>query len=104
MTTETTDRSQAFSDAMPDTASDVTVQGLEGAISIARDKKGIPHVRAQSARDAFFGQGFATAQDRLWHMDYDRAPRIRQMGGVRGRAGRGTRQDDAALRHRRIGG
>ena len=76
MTTETTERadlSQAFSDAIPDTVSDVIVQGLEGPISIARDEYGIPHARAQSAHDAFFGQGFATAQDRLWHMDADRA-------------------------------
>ena len=73
MTTETSNLSQAFSNAIPDTESDVTVYGLEGVISIARDGHGIPHVRARSARDAFFGQGFATAQDRLWHMDYDRA-------------------------------
>ena len=73
MTTETPDRSQAFSDAIPDTTSNVTTQGLEGPITIVRDGHGIPHVRAGSARDAFFGQGFATAQDRLWHMDYDRA-------------------------------
>src|SRR5205085_2634960 len=30
------------------------------------------HMRAGSMRDAFFGQGFAHAQDRLWQMDYDR--------------------------------
>ena len=33
---------------------------------------GIPHVKASTSHDAFFGQGFATSQDRLWQMEYDR--------------------------------
>lgn len=41
-------------------------------ISIYRDEYGIPHIKAKNSYDAFFGQGFATAQDRLWHMEYDR--------------------------------
>ncbi len=41
-------------------------------VTILRDVHGIPHVRADHVQDAFFGQGFATAQDRLWHMDFDR--------------------------------
>ena len=58
--------------ALPDTSSPLTLSGLDGPVEIFRDTLGIPHVRAQSTHDAFFGQGFATAQDRLWHMDYDR--------------------------------
>ena len=41
-------------------------------ISIYRDEYGIPHIKAKNSYDAFFGQGFATAQDRIWHMEYDR--------------------------------
>ena len=59
-------------DAIPDTSSPLALHGLDGPISIYRDGCGIPHVRATSVHDAFFGQGFATAQDRLWHMDSDR--------------------------------
>jgi penicillin amidase len=29
-------------------------------------------MKAESELDAFFAQGFVTAQDRLWHMEYDR--------------------------------
>ena len=50
----------------------MAVDGLEGAVEIYRDSYGIPHVRAGSTRDAFFGQAFAAAQDRLWHMQHDR--------------------------------
>ena len=45
---------------------------MPGPVEILRDELGIAHVRAESLRDAFFGQGFACAQDRLWQMDHDR--------------------------------
>jgi penicillin amidase len=41
------------------------VSGSEGALAIVRDRRGVPHVRARSERDAWFGLGFAHAQDRL---------------------------------------
>lgn len=50
----------------------LTLSGVNGDIQILRDTFGIPHIRGETTHDAFFGQGFATAQDRLWHMDYDR--------------------------------
>ncbi len=49
-----------------------TVAGAEGEITIVRDEWGIPHVRATSAHDAFFGQGFVQAADRLGQLEYDR--------------------------------
>ena len=58
--------------ALPDTSKNLHLPGLDAVIEMYRDSYGIPHVRAQSVHDAFFGQGFATAQDRLWHMDHDR--------------------------------
>ena len=48
------------------------LKGIEGSVAVYRDSYGIPHVRAGSAHDAFFGQGFVTAQDRLFHMDHER--------------------------------
>ena len=57
---------------LPDMSNTVRVEGTDGKIEIFRDSYGIPHVKTGSVSDAFFGQGFATAQDRLWHMDYDR--------------------------------
>ena len=58
--------------ALPDVSGTPTVKGLDGPVEVYRDGYGVPHVRARSAHGAFFGQGFATAQDRLWQMDYDR--------------------------------
>lgn len=50
----------------------VHADGLIGEAVITRDRWGIPHVRASHPRDAWFGMGFACAQDRLFQMDYDR--------------------------------
>ena len=58
--------------ALPDMTGVLEVEGSDGAIEVYRDPWGIPHVRAETVHDAFFGQGFATAQDRLWHMNHDR--------------------------------
>ena len=58
--------------ALPDTSKTMRLKGLDATVEIYRDRHGIPHVSAQTTNDAFFGQGFAAAQDRLWHMDYDR--------------------------------
>ena len=58
--------------ALPDVTSSLAFAGIDGTITIYRDEWGIPHVTAESEHDAFFAQGFVTAQDRLWHMDYDR--------------------------------
>ena len=57
---------------LPNTNTSVSIDGLDATIRIYRDDYGIPHVKASTVHDVFFGQGFATAQDRLWHMDYDR--------------------------------
>src|SRR5262245_5663894 len=56
----------------PDVTRPIRVPGLAASADIWRDPEGIPHVRAASAGDAFVAQGFVHAQDRLWHMEYDR--------------------------------
>ena len=47
-----------------------TLAGLQGPVRIVRDRWGIPHVDADNDRDLFFGFGYATAQDRLFQLDY----------------------------------
>jgi penicillin amidase len=58
--------------ALPDVTSTLRLPGLQQPVDIYRDQWGIPHLRAENEHDMFFAQGFVTAQDRLWHMDYDR--------------------------------
>ena len=51
--------------------------GEAGPVAIVRDGYGIPHVRAETAADAWLGMGYACAQDRMFQMDCDR----RRAGG-----------------------
>ncbi|MBC6439881.1 MAG: penicillin acylase family protein [Rhodospirillales bacterium] len=48
------------------------VAGLAGEVEILRDGHGIPHIHAQSINDAYFGLGFAHAQDRMFQMEQQR--------------------------------
>ena len=57
---------------LPRTTGKVHIRGLAAAAEVYRDAWGIPHARAASETDAFFVQGFVTAQDRLWQMEFDR--------------------------------
>ena len=50
----------------------IRIAGPGAPIEVLRDSYGIPHIRAQSLADAYFGLGFVHAQDRLWQMDIDR--------------------------------
>src|SRR5437868_7152779 len=47
----------------------VQIKGIKDRITIRRDDRGIPYVEAQNDEDLYFGQGYATAADRLWQMD-----------------------------------
>lgn len=47
----------------------VQIQGIKERVTIRRDARGIPYIEAQNDEDLYFGQGYATAQDRLWQMD-----------------------------------
>ena len=42
----------------------------DGPIEIVDDVHGVPHIRAQSIPDAFFGQGYVVARDRLFQIDF----------------------------------
>ena len=46
-------------------------------IEIVDDPFGIPHIRAASIPDAFFGQGYVVARDRLFQIDLAPSPRAR---------------------------
>lgn len=45
-------------------------RGLEGTARITRDRFGVPTVCAASDAELFFGLGYATAQDRLFQLDW----------------------------------
>ncbi|WP_323769159.1 penicillin acylase family protein [Antarctobacter sp.] len=54
--------------SLPDYDKTLSVSGITADIEIVRDNSAVPHIMALSDRDAFFGLGYAHAQDRLWQM------------------------------------
>lgn len=83
--------------ALPDLRSTMTFDGLDGPVNVFRDPWGIPHIRAENPADMFFAQGFATAQDRMFHMDYDR---MRCLGRWSEYAGARGLESDRLMRRR----
>lgn len=58
--------------SFPQVSGTLTVQGLDGDVSVQRDDAGIPTIEAGNAHDLFLAQGFVHAQDRFWEMDFRR--------------------------------
>lgn len=53
----------------PRRPSPVPVPGLDAAVTILRDRHGIPRISAARRGDLFAGLGYAMGTDRLWQMD-----------------------------------
>ena len=45
------------------------VGGVDGPINIVFDSYGIPHIKATTTHDAFFGQGYCQGKERLFQIE-----------------------------------
>src|SRR5215218_7190958 len=73
-----------FRRPLPKTRGSLSVRGLDQRMEIVRDRWGMPAIRAQSAADLWFGQGFCHGQDRLWQCEVNRricSGRIAEIAG-----------------------
>lgn len=61
-----------FAAAVSQMEGTLTAPGLHAPVRIRRDAYGVAHIDAANEHDAWFAQGYAAAQDRLWQMEYDR--------------------------------
>src|ERR1700754_2636935 len=69
----------------PLVSGEVETAGISESISIYRNTYGIPHIVGNSDADAFFGMGYAHAQDRLWQMDVVRRAGSGRLSEIFGR-------------------
>lgn len=74
----------AHAETAPDET--ITVEGLSHPADILIDKWGVPHIFADSERDAFFVQGFNAARDRMFQIDLWRRRGLGQLAEVFGPA------------------
>src|SRR5690625_3928805 len=57
--------------SLPDWTGEIETR-VSAPVEIIRDANAVPHIRAESERDAFFALGLVHAQDRLWQMELNR--------------------------------
>ena len=65
---------------------EIVLNGTKAPVTVVFDDLAIPHVFAQNDRDAYFAQGYLTARDRLWQMEFQThaaAGRISEIVGDR---------------------
>jgi penicillin G amidase len=70
---------------LPTTAGTLNVPGLNQTATVVRDRWGVPYITASNDHDVFFAQGYVTAQDRLFQMEFNRrvaAGRLAEMFGA----------------------
>jgi penicillin amidase len=75
---------------------------VSASAAVAFDARGVPHIRAASQEDAFFIQGYVTAQDRLWQMDALRRYDAGELSEVLGPKLLDTDRESRRLRLRRV--
>jgi penicillin amidase len=56
--------------SFPQVEGTLQVDGLDAPVEVYRTEYGVPHIYATSQHDLFFAQGYVTAQDRFWQMDF----------------------------------
>jgi len=78
---------QLFRRPLPQSEGELRVAGVAGPVEIARDRWGMPRVRAQSKADLWFGLGFCHGQDRLWQCDLHRRVVSGRLAEIAGREG-----------------
>jgi len=61
---------RALRRAIPQREGTIAVAGIARDLEIVRDGRGLPHIRAASELDAYFGLGFVHAQERLAQMNW----------------------------------
>ena len=57
----------------------VHLTGARAPVEVIEDELGVPHVRAASLHDAFFGQGYLVARDRLFQIDMEQRRNMGRM-------------------------
>ena len=72
-----------------------TTERPKPGVKIVRDRYGVPAVTARNDSDAWFGVGYAVAQDRLWQLELIRR---RALGTLAEVLGEGSLPDDEAAR------
>lgn len=64
---------------------EINLPELEGPVEVVFDERGVPHIFAERVEDACMVQGYLTAADRLWQMDFTARAAAGRLSEVLGR-------------------
>lgn len=81
--------------AFPQRDGKLPVPGLNAAVTVQRDGADVTHIKAASARDAWFALGYVHAQERGWQLEFNRRVMHGELSEVLGPA---TLETDKLLR------
>ena len=70
-------------------------------VQVDRDRLGVPHIKAKTQEDAWFAQGYTTAEDRMFQMDALRRLAAGELAEVVGPVALQADQDSRRMRMRR---
>ena len=76
----------------------LSFKSLRDQVRITVDTRGVPHIAASNDIDLAFGQGFATARDRLWQMELQTAATAGRVSEILG-----AKALDYDIRQRKLG-
>jgi penicillin G amidase len=75
----------------------ISLRGQDGDIRVYYNERGVPHIFADSDRDLYFAQGFVTARDRLWQMEFQTHAAAGRISEIVGRQAVGYDLDQRRL-------
>src|SRR5947208_8188373 len=71
---------------LPQLDGSVALAGLAAPVAVLRDARGVPHIYSNSLEDVAMAQGYVTASDRLWQMEFSRRLGRGELSEIVGRA------------------
>ena len=87
--------------ALPATSGTI-VTCVTQPVEVSRDSLGVPHIKARTMDDAWFAEGYTTAEDRMFQMDGLRRAAAGDLSAIIGPATLETDRESRRLRMRRI--
>ncbi|MEM9313267.1 MAG: penicillin acylase family protein [Pseudomonadota bacterium] len=84
------------------TSGEMTLPALDAPVTVIRDRRGVPYIRAESFRDVIRAQGFVVAQDRLFQMEMAKRAALGRLSELFGDATLLTDTDSRVIGFHRI--
>ncbi len=76
-----------FRSSLPARKDSLSIPGLRSEVTVAWDRWGVPHIKADNEQDLFLASGFIQARERLWQMEFLRRLAHGRLAEILGKPG-----------------